>query len=561
MHYFKQMLMPNLSIFITWGLLSIITNNLSGELQRNLLEVNHWLTYLLLPILISYSGAKIFNQKAAVAGAIASLGMIVVSDFAPIFGAMVIGLLTGSGFQWLYKWVSPRIKPGYEMLVNNLLVGVSGGLTCIMGILIIQPVVERSLMNIGALVYWLIEKNLLPFISLIIEPLKIFFLNNVINHGILTPLGLELSQKTGHSILFLMEANPGPGVGVLAAMILFAEKEKSIKASGALMIQAIGGIHEIYFPFVLMQPALFFAVILGGATGTLTFQWLDIGLSTPVSPGSLVVILANTPPLQILGVTLGIFLSALVTFTCASILLKKHKPTPVKSTSSKKELSMNNESISEIIFACDAGMGSSAMGAALLQKQLAFDHIRIPITYRSIAELKKNPEQLVVVQENFLPLAKEKVEDSQILPVTHFLEIDEYLPLIKQRINNQPSQELAKQTVQSRKGKVQKVVFLYEKNRRGSQTMGMIVLSRIAKEHQVFLDIQKEAIEQLIEEEQILYVTDQMIAKNYSLEERVKHLLIVDHFVGTQEYAKLVKEVDIDVFVTQREATTDRTHH
>lgn len=257
LHYFKQMIMPNLSIFIAWGLLSIVSNIVSGDLHQTLAHVSDWLIYLLLPILISYSGAKIFDQKAAVAGGIAVIGMIVVSDLPQLFGAMIIGLITGGIFHWVDRWLAPKIKPGYEMLLNNLMIGLIGGVVCLLGILVIQPIVEGSLSYVGRFVYWLIEQHLLPVVSLVLEPLKVLFLNNVINHGILTPLGMEMTQHAGHSILFLMEANPGPGIGILSAFLFAADREKSVKAGGALMIQAVGGIHEIYFPFVLMQPALF----------------------------------------------------------------------------------------------------------------------------------------------------------------------------------------------------------------------------------------------------------------------------------------------------------------
>ncbi|MGM0330461.1 PTS system, mannitol-specific IIB component [Enterococcus sp. AZ084] len=541
LHYFKQMIMPNLSIFIAWGLLSIVSNIVSGDLRQTLVHVNDWLIYLLLPILISYSGAKIFDQKAAVAGGIAVIGMIVVSDLPQLFGAMIIGLITGGIFHWVDRWLAPKIKPGYEMLLNNLMIGLIGGFVCLLGILVIQPLVEGSLSYVGRFVYWLIEQHLLPVVSLVLEPLKVLFLNNVINHGILTPLGMEMAQHAGHSILFLMEANPGPGIGILSAFLFAADREKSVKAGGALMIQAVGGIHEIYFPFVLMQPALFFAVMIGGATGTFVFQLFDSGLNAPVSPGSLVIILGNTKPSQLVGVILGILLSALTTFICAILLLRKTKP--VESILPERSQLMNQEVVNQIIFACDAGMGSSAMGAAILKKKLNAQGITIPVSYTSIYDLPNHKKQLVIVQSAFQSLAQEKAKESQIIAVEHFLEVESYLPLIKQQLHERKIEPQIKKQQEVEQPRT-RVVFLYQGNRRGSQTMGMTILMNLAKEYQVDLSVEKAAVEDLVPEKEVVYLANESMAKAYQLEQQVEHLLIIDHFVSTKAYLSLVKEVD-----------------
>ncbi|WP_438846075.1 PTS transporter subunit EIIC [Enterococcus sp. AZ084] len=535
------MIMPNLSIFIAWGLLSIVSNIVSGDLRQTLVHVNDWLIYLLLPILISYSGAKIFDQKAAVAGGIAVIGMIVVSDLPQLFGAMIIGLITGGIFHWVDRWLAPKIKPGYEMLLNNLMIGLIGGFVCLLGILVIQPLVEGSLSYVGRFVYWLIEQHLLPVVSLVLEPLKVLFLNNVINHGILTPLGMEMAQHAGHSILFLMEANPGPGIGILSAFLFAADREKSVKAGGALMIQAVGGIHEIYFPFVLMQPALFFAVMIGGATGTFVFQLFDSGLNAPVSPGSLVIILGNTKPSQLVGVILGILLSALTTFICAILLLRKTKP--VESILPERSQLMNQEVVNQIIFACDAGMGSSAMGAAILKKKLNAQGITIPVSYTSIYDLPNHKKQLVIVQSAFQSLAQEKAKESQIIAVEHFLEVESYLPLIKQQLHERKIEPQIKKQQEVEQPRT-RVVFLYQGNRRGSQTMGMTILMNLAKEYQVDLSVEKAAVEDLVPEKEVVYLANESMAKAYQLEQQVEHLLIIDHFVSTKAYLSLVKEVD-----------------
>ncbi len=322
-HHLNEMIMPNLSLFIAWGILSLATKGVSGDLHTTLEEVCHWMIQLLLPILISYSGGKsVGGQKGAVAGAIASLGLIARSNAPQIVGAMIIGPLAGIVYEQFVSRFHVKFKAGYEMLVSNLLVGLTGSVICIIGIVFIEPVLNSVHLLLASVVSWLVTMNLLPLVSLILEPLKVLFFNNAINHGVLTPLGIEFSQTVGYSSLFLMEANPGPGLGILLSILCFAEKQEKVNASGALMIHAIGGIHEIYFPFVLLRPYLFLAVMAGGASGTLIFQWLDTGLAAPVSPGSLLVIFANAPYPQLAGVSIGIAISTFVTFICAAILLK-----------------------------------------------------------------------------------------------------------------------------------------------------------------------------------------------------------------------------------------------
>lgn len=561
-HHLNEMIMPNLSLFIAWGLLSLLANHVSGELHRTLTEVCDWMIRLLLPILISYLGGKASGgQKGAVTGAIASLGIIAASDVPQIVGAMLVGPVAGAVYSYSDKWLSPRLKAGYEMLAGNLLVGMIGGICCIVGIVAVEPLIGTIHQQLADAVFWLIKRNALPFVNLLVEPLKVLFFNNAINHGILTPLGIEFSRTNGRSILFLMEANPGPGVGILLANILFAKKSAKVSAGGALMIQAFGGIHEIYFPFVLMQPRLFLAVMAGGTAGTLVFQLLDAGLTAPVSPGSLLVIFANTPRAQLLGVAMGIFISTAVTFVCAALLMKL----PEKSKKTEKQLLVDERKavvekplINHIIFACDSGMGSSAMGAVLLRKALQEE---IPVDYGSIYTLEKRQNQLIIVQKELASLAREKVSDNEILPVDHFLEIEDYLPEIKRRIHQSVEVDpVHNQTVRAQASKNAAVVFLYEKDRRGSQTMGMTVFRQLAEKYHQSLFVEKKPVEQIRPDQNTIYITTKNIAARYQLAEKLECLIVVDHLVINQEYEKLLRGEDCSVFVTKRETAADRTH-
>lgn len=384
--------------------------------------------------------------------------------------------------------------------------------------------------------------NLLPLVSLILEPLKVLFFNNAINHGVLTPLGIEFSQTVGYSYLFLMEANPGPGLGILLAILCFAEKQEKVNASGALMIHAIGGIHEIYFPFVLLRPYLFLAVMVGGASGTLIFQWLDAGLATPVSPGSLLVIFANTPYPQLAGVSIGIAISTFVTFICATLLLKLPKKEEGDNTVKERGEILELSTIHSVVFACDSGMGSSAMGAALLKKKLAAEKIDLAVGYSSVYELNNQVNQLVIVQHELADLAREKVPQSQIFVLNHFLETDILLSRIKKAIHepNWKEKKERVEVIEQKKSPVN-VVFLYKNNRRGSQTMGMAILSQLAKKEKKQFVILKEPIEQLKIQEETIYIAQRELAVNEQLKEKIPQLVLVEHWVATNEYEKLVK--------------------
>lgn len=549
--------MPNLSIFIAWGFLSFITPYFSGEFAHRLNEVSEWLLHLLLPIMIGYLGGKTTgNQRGAIVGAIATLGIIVGSTAPQIVGAMILGTLAGKVYDLFENKVKKQFTIGYEMLINNLLVGIVGGVCCLLGMIVFTPLIASVSQMISQAILWLTEMKMLTLAHVLLEPLKVLFFNNIINHGILTPLGIEFAQQENSSILFLMEANPGPGIGVLLAILLQGRRETKTNAGSALMIQAIGGIHEIYFPFVLIKPKLLLAVILGGASGTFLFQLLHVGLSAPVSPGSLVVILTNTPTNQLLAVSFGILVSILVTFSCALFLLRKENL-------DVGEEKLNDEECEEmlpvinkkIIFACDSGMGSSAMGAALLKKQLQVANLPASVDYTSIYQVKNQPDQLLIVQRELMALAQQQAPSSQILPLAHFLEVENALPEIKSFLL--ATSHVAKTAAIVRgidRSKTEKVVFLYAENVRGSQTIGMTILAQLARQQGHSLSISKLPIEQLASEKETIYVvTTTLFHKNPQLAELSKVVLVED-FVLTTAYEQWMKGGVEHVLVHKGEA-------
>ncbi|EGO9238375.1 PTS lactose transporter subunit IIBC [Enterococcus faecalis] len=542
-HRLSGMIMPNLSIFIAWSLLSLVAGYTTGNLRLALSEVETIMIRVVLPILIGFTGGKMFEeQRGGVVAAIATVGVIVSTDVPQLFGAMFIGPLAGYTFAKIEQILLPKVKEGYEMLTKNFLAGIVGGLLCCFGILVVAPAVESASFWLYQFSSWLIEANLLPLVHVFLEPLKVLFFNNAINHGLLTPLGLEGASQTGQSILFLLETNPGPGVGVLVAFLLFGPVGQRKTAGGATMIQLIGGIHEIYFPFVLMDPRLFLAVIAGGMSGTLVFQIFNVGLSAPASPGSLVAILANTPTDARLAVFSGIFVSFLCSFAIASLLLKRQRgiePVSIIKMKEEDQVETVTPNYQQILFVCDAGMGSSAMGASLLSRQLKAVDLEIPVTYQSVHQMKWQPKTLVVIQAELKQLAQKYVPEKDMVSVQNFLEIKSYYPqvLAKLTASSQEQSSLGSESTGTNSTKQrQKLVFLYAENVRGSQTMGMELLRQQAAKQGVAIEVSKEPLETVFFTKETTYVVTRELAQAYHLDLTQQNLYVVTSFLNKKEY-------------------------
>ena len=494
--------------------------------------MDHLMIQFLLPVMIAYTGGRLIEKRAGVVAAIAVIGMLVDSEDPQILGAMVIGPLTGWNVFLFDKYIFPKVKAGYEMLVRNFSAGIIGMLLGYLSLVFIGPFIAGVTQQISLLVGWLIQRNLLLLTNIFIEPLKVLFLNNTLNHGILTPLGIEQTEAAGTSLLFLIETNPGPGLGVLLAFILFSRKELKASASGAFMIHLIGGIHEIYFPFVLLNTRLFAAVILSGMSGTLIFELFQVGLKAPASPGSIVTILANTPQEMLLGVACGIAVSTLVSFLLASLVIRKDQ--------TKKEISEKVTKVTEIqkiLFACDAGMGSSAMGASIMRRQLEESGVSIPVDYTSIYRVQDDPHLLLITQNELKHLAETQAPHAQIVTIGNFLDRTEYTKVVAMLTDEQENEMIPKAI--GEKLPYQKVVFLYADGVRGSQTMAMQAFRNLAEKHNVSVDIEKQPLEQLIADQRNLYIVTEAFAAENVLPECP--LLVVGHLIATNKYEKLLR--------------------
>jgi mannitol PTS system EIICBA or EIICB component len=316
------MVMPNIGAFIAWGLITalFIPTGWLPSTKYGALVVP--MITVLLPVLIGYTGGRaVHGQRGAVVGAVATMGLVVGSDVPMFLGAMIVGPATAYLLKIFDRIVEDKIKPGFEMLVENFSAGILGAGMAVLGMWIIGPVVRAGTRAAGNGVEWLVNNHLLPVASFLIEPAKVLFLNNAINHGVLGPLGVAESAKHGKSILFMLESNPGPGLGILLAYLLFGPRLLRPSVPAAIVIQFLGGIHEIYFPYVLMKPRMILAAIAGGASGILVFLVTHAGLVATPAPGSIFAYAAETPRGGWFGVLAGVTIATAVSFGVGSMLL------------------------------------------------------------------------------------------------------------------------------------------------------------------------------------------------------------------------------------------------
>ncbi|KMY48932.1 PTS mannitol transporter subunit IICBA [Peribacillus loiseleuriae] len=450
-NFLSSMVMPNIAAFIAWGLITALFIPTGFFPSESLGQMVDPMVKYMLPLLIGYTGGKIIHdQRGGVVGAIATMGVIVGSDIPMFLGAMIMGPVGGYAIKKFDQFIEGKVKAGFEMLVNNFSAGIIGGGLAILSLLGVGPAVNLFTGWLVNGVDWLVAAGLLPLTSILIEPAKILFLNNAINHGILSPIGLEQIKQTGQSVLLLLEANPGPGFGVLLAYSIFGKGTAKKSAPGAAIIQFFGGIHEIYFPYILMRPMLFFAVILGGMSGVFTLVLLGGGLFAPASPGSILAIAAVTPhhTSTFIANFAGVLVAGIVSFVISAFVLRTGKqPDESIEDAAKKMQEMKGkkssvanvfasngtmpDNVNKIIFACDAGMGSSAMGASLLRKKVKEAGMDVAVTNTSISNLPSDA-QIVITQEELTPRAQKQVPNAYHISVDNFLSSPEYDRLISQ---------------------------------------------------------------------------------------------------------------------------------
>ena len=466
--FLSGMVMPNIGAFIAWGLITALFIE-AGWFPNDKLAtmVSPMLSYVL-PILIAYTGGRMVGgQRGAVMGAIACVGVICgAPDYPMLMGAMMVGPLGGFVIKKFDQAVEGKIPAGFEMLVNNFSIGILGMILAIIGFYLIGPVMAAVLVFLQGGVDILVNMGLLPLVSIFVEPAKVLFLNNAINHGIFTPLGAEQAKTLGKSIFYMIETNPGAGAGVLLAYWMFA-KDKITKdsAPGALIVHVLGGIHEIYFPYVLMNPLLLLATI-GGSVAAMFFNTLfNVGLVSPASPGSILAMLAVAPRGGQIMVIISFLIATAVSFVIASPIVKmsgsasleeaQNQMSEMKAASKGQAAAggaytvaadgseVDLRTLDAIAFACDAGMGSSAMGAAVLQKKLEAAGLgNIKVHHYSVSEVPAGI-RFVVCHKDLVERARKSAPAARIVTISNFMNAPEYDQIVDEIIGARSNRNVA----------------------------------------------------------------------------------------------------------------------
>ena len=435
--FLSAMVMPNIGALIAFGFLAALfidTGWIPNEGFNSL--VSPMLTYLI-PILIASTGGRMVGgDRGRVVGAIAVIGAIMSdTSITMLMAAMVMGPLAGFCIKKFDQLMEGRMPAGFEMLINNFSAGIIGMLLAMLGYIAIGPLMSGILAVLSAGVSILVEHGLLPLVSIFIEPAKVLFLNNAINHGIFTPLATEQAAEFGKSIMYMLEPNPGPGLGVLLAY-MFICKDKTTKdsAPGAVIIHLLGGIHEIYFPYILMNPLVIVAPILGNIAAIFWFSITDCGLVGPASPGSIIAYLMMTPGSDMIKVIIGVLIATGISFAVASPIVKmaggksleeaQNKMASMKAASKGETVVPGtierSAEVKKIIFACDAGMGSSAMGATKFRNRIKNDRPDITVANTSVDNIPADCD-IAVVQTTLAARAKKSAPQAQLVTIGNFL--------------------------------------------------------------------------------------------------------------------------------------------
>ena len=438
--FLSSMVMPNIGAFIAWGFITALFIEKGWLPNAQLATLNGPMLNYLLPVLIAFQGGKLIGgDRGGVIGAIATIGVIVgAPDYPMLMGAMLMGPLAGFVIKKFDQAMDGRIPAGFEMLINNFSIGILGMLLAILGYYAIGPFMSAVLIVLKGGVEVLVNHNLLPLSAIFIEPAKVLFLNNAINHGIFTPIGIEQAAEAGKSIMYMLEANPGPGLGLLLAYWAFS-KDKATKdsAPGAIIIHFLGGIHEIYFPYILMNPLVIVGPIAGNICAILFYSITKAGLVGPSAPGSIIAFMSMSPKSSIVITAIGVLIAAAVSFLVSSPIVKmagsKSLEDAQKKTSDMKAASkgtkaevlsgadVKTENIKKIVFACDAGMGSSAMGATKFRNRIKPLNLGITVTNTSVDNVPADAD-VVVCQYILQDRAVKSAPQARLVAIGNFLQ-------------------------------------------------------------------------------------------------------------------------------------------
>lgn len=460
--FLAGMVIPNIGAFIGFGLITAFFLETGWTPEERLATLITPILNSLLPVLIAHTGGKMVGgDRGGVLGAFVTIGAIIAVEGTPMFmAAMILGPFSGWVIKKFDHAIDGKIPGGFEMIVNNFSLGIIGAILCCFAYLIFGPIMNAVTMVLTNGVNWIIAHKALPLTAIFVEPAKVLFLNNALDHGIFGPIGYEQVKTIGHSALFLLVPNPGPGLGLLLAYWVFGKGEMKDAAPGMILIHFFGGIHEVYFPYVLSNPITLIGMIAAGITATGTLTLLNVGTVATPSPGSIFSVIALSPPDGMVGVLLAVALSCIVSFLLNSIFVKMQYrkneevtmgqpviPTEAMGGASNAagtavttgaltvdELDLSN--INLIVVACDAGMGSSAMSAAALKKKVKAAGLPMDVVNYAISKIPPEAD-LVITHEKLTGTAIAAQPNKQHLSIDNYLKAPEYDELVERLLDEQ----------------------------------------------------------------------------------------------------------------------------
>ena len=426
---FSSMIIPNIGIFIAWGFATAIFAENGWYQNERIAQLIGPIIKYLLPILVGYTGGKVIGGlRGGIIASMATMGVIVGTNIPMLIGAMFIGPISGYIIKEFDKRIKDKIPVGFEMLVNNFSIAIIGLILAIIGLLIVGPFIVTLSNVISEGVKFIINKSLLPILAILIEPAKVLFLNNVINHGIINIIALDQVNEIGESILYLLEANPGPGLGIILAYWIYSKGAMKESAPSADIIQFLGGIHEIYFPYILINPILIIAPIIGSMASIIVFIIFNSGLIATASPGSIFSIIILSSKDDIVGNLLGVLVGGIISFIISSLLFKRNILKVNEKDNKNMQLQgidinlyVDIDNIKKIVFACDVGMGSSAMGATRFRNKIKDLNLNITIDNSAVNKIPDDAD-IVITHHGLLSSVKDRLNEHKFIFIENFLD-------------------------------------------------------------------------------------------------------------------------------------------
>ena len=438
--FLTAMVIPNMGAFIAWGFITALFIDTGWLPNKNFSQLVSPMSTYLLPLLISFMGGKLVaGDRGGVAGTVGTVGLIIGADIPMFLGAMIMGPLSAYIVKKFDQLIEDKAPAGFEMIINNFSLGFIGLALCLCSYSFIGPAILQANKFLTVVIQGIVKTGALPALAILNEPAKVLFLNNVIDQGIYYPLGMQQSLEAGKSIFFMVASNPGAGLGLLLAYSVFGKGQSKRTAPGAIIIHFFGGIHEIYFPYVLMKPITILGMIAGSACGIITFSLFNVGLVAGPSPGSIFSYLALTPKGNFVGVIAGVVVATVVSFLVNSVLIKGSKDVDDEELAKSQELSkamkqegkdlmnlavssgtVSGGDIKKVVFACDAGLGSSAMGATSFRKRLSKAGIELEVKNYAIEKVPEGTD-VIVTHQNLLERAQCANPGICIVTIENFL--------------------------------------------------------------------------------------------------------------------------------------------